>query len=594
MANLKDLIVNGASRFIGKVYINDSSIGVINGSTVGDYPKFTDNDTTYAAVGTSGNAGLMSTADKVKLNSIAASATRNTFSAFTGAPTSNQTPGFGSTFNIYQVGQTTAGAITTTARTVKIPNTAATTAAAGLMSAADKIKLNNCSTGSSLQYVKDGSNNSVLLGNVTGNIASGQYSIAEGSATTASESCSHAEGQYTVASGSRSHAEGYYTTASNWGAHAEGNGSIASGETSHAEGIATTAEGETSHTEGMNTQAIGICSHAEGEGTIAKFKVQHVFGQYNIVDPSTVESEYGTYIEIVGNGTEQTNNNARTLDWYGNERLTGSLIAKNGIHGIGLYSRKIDASIVNFSSNDITGGLHTVRDTNNGDYFGTLSLYNITTVQNSSPQLLARFSKITYSNSYGTLIDNQPAIFLYQNDGVTGSWLSSNRGFISNGSFTGFMVYGKTPQHSYNMDWTTSGLNMYVDTTNVGKITLTSSDIRVKTDINPLGEQYKNAISSLDFKEFKYNFKDPVRSEANGLKRFGVIAQDVIAALEKQGLDWQQSEIVEATENENDTYYTVNYVPFLVTRLAADEDRIKQLEETVKNLTTRLEALEQK
>ena len=42
MANLKDLIVNGASRFIGKTYINDSSIGTINGSTVGDNPKFTD------------------------------------------------------------------------------------------------------------------------------------------------------------------------------------------------------------------------------------------------------------------------------------------------------------------------------------------------------------------------------------------------------------------------------------------------------------------------------------------------------------------------------------------------------------------------
>ena len=46
MANLKDLIVNGASRFIGKVYINDSQITTINNSTVGNNPKFT--DTTYS------------------------------------------------------------------------------------------------------------------------------------------------------------------------------------------------------------------------------------------------------------------------------------------------------------------------------------------------------------------------------------------------------------------------------------------------------------------------------------------------------------------------------------------------------------------
>lgn len=47
MANLKDLIVNGASRFIGKVFINDSHINTINGVAVTETPKFT--DTTYTA-----------------------------------------------------------------------------------------------------------------------------------------------------------------------------------------------------------------------------------------------------------------------------------------------------------------------------------------------------------------------------------------------------------------------------------------------------------------------------------------------------------------------------------------------------------------
>lgn len=55
MANLKDLIVNGVSRFIGKVYINDSHIGTINSSTVGQNPKFTDTVTTVTTTG-SGNA----------------------------------------------------------------------------------------------------------------------------------------------------------------------------------------------------------------------------------------------------------------------------------------------------------------------------------------------------------------------------------------------------------------------------------------------------------------------------------------------------------------------------------------------------------
>lgn len=67
MANLKNLIVNGVSRFIGKVYINDSEITIINGSTVGNNPKFT--DTTYNNA-TQLVSGLMSTTDKTFIEEI--------------------------------------------------------------------------------------------------------------------------------------------------------------------------------------------------------------------------------------------------------------------------------------------------------------------------------------------------------------------------------------------------------------------------------------------------------------------------------------------------------------------------------------------
>ena len=56
MANLKELIVNGASRFIGKVYIDDSHIVTINNTPVTETPKFT--DTTYTTF-TSAAAGLI-------------------------------------------------------------------------------------------------------------------------------------------------------------------------------------------------------------------------------------------------------------------------------------------------------------------------------------------------------------------------------------------------------------------------------------------------------------------------------------------------------------------------------------------------------
>lgn len=54
MANLKDLIVNGVSRFIGKVYINDSHITTINGVAVTETPKFTDTTALGSMTGTLG------------------------------------------------------------------------------------------------------------------------------------------------------------------------------------------------------------------------------------------------------------------------------------------------------------------------------------------------------------------------------------------------------------------------------------------------------------------------------------------------------------------------------------------------------------
>ena len=154
------------------------------------------------------------------------------------------------------------------------------------------------------------------------NIASGNYSHAEGSGTEASGVGSHAEGQRTTsssqgshsegvntsasgigshaeghsatASGMYSHAEGFQTTASGMYSHAEGFQTTASGAMSHAEGLNTIAEGAESHAEGDTTTASGDCSHAEGMCTIAASEAQHVQGKYNIEDAD------GVYAQIVG------------------------------------------------------------------------------------------------------------------------------------------------------------------------------------------------------------------------------------------------------------------------------------------------------
>ena len=154
----------------------------------------------------------------------------------------------------------------------------------------------------------------------SGNIASGQYSHAEGGGTTASGDNSHAEGCESTASGKHSHAEGRTTTASGYRSHAEGRDSTAKGNDSHAEGGGTTASGDNSHAEGNACLAEGVNSHAEGAQCEAKGRCSHagglwtkanayqsVIGKYNsekqgCSDESSQDSESSLF--IVGNGKE--------------------------------------------------------------------------------------------------------------------------------------------------------------------------------------------------------------------------------------------------------------------------------------------------
>lgn len=87
------------------------------------------------------------TEEKNKLAGIAASAnayTHPSYTAKTGVPTANQTPGFGGTFTVSQPVSDATGHVTAiNSRTITIPNAVATTSKAGLMSATDKTRLSS-------------------------------------------------------------------------------------------------------------------------------------------------------------------------------------------------------------------------------------------------------------------------------------------------------------------------------------------------------------------------------------------------------------------------------------------------------------------
>ncbi len=98
------------------------------------------------------------------------------------------------------------------------------------------------------------------------------------------------------------------------------NNNKASGKYSHAEGSWTTASGNSSHSEGNGSIASGENSHAEGQSTKASSANQHVQGKYNVEDTSD------TYAHIVGNGTSNSKrSNTHTIDWDGNGWFAGDV-----------------------------------------------------------------------------------------------------------------------------------------------------------------------------------------------------------------------------------------------------------------------------
>lgn len=125
------------------------------------------------------------------------------------------------------------------------------------------------------------------------NIASGDYS--------------HAEGRLTQAIGDYSHVEGFGGYASGDYSHVEGNGSNAHGQASHAEGSSTIATGDYSHAGGNNSQSNGIASFVHGQNSHANGNTTIVLGA-NITG-STDNTTYVDFLNIksIPSGTSVNN-----------------------------------------------------------------------------------------------------------------------------------------------------------------------------------------------------------------------------------------------------------------------------------------------
>ena len=121
-----------------------------------------------------------------------------------------------------------------------------------------------------------------------------------------------------VASGNYSHAEGYGTKATSYQAHSEGYKTTASGSHSHSEGSNTSAAGNDSHAEGLFTETKNASEHAEGEYNLSSNGSSNATKTIHSVGIGTSSSARKNALDIRRNGDVY-------IDRVGNYNGTGTV-----------------------------------------------------------------------------------------------------------------------------------------------------------------------------------------------------------------------------------------------------------------------------
>ena len=157
----------------------------------------------------------------------------------------------------------------------------------------------------------------------------------------------------------------------------------------------------------------------------------------------------------------------------------------------------------------------------------------------------------------------------------------------SNGGTTptkGKCMHGYSMGHDYRCDWDGSRLFFMVDNANIGYVMTHTSDVRLKKDIIDLPEELMNAIEEVEFKQFKL-------IEGKDKYKFGIIAQDLVNAFEKYGLDYKEYEIVEEVQidlTDKELYFMIDYEQVLILKNQLLENRIKALERKVEKILEKI------
>ena len=165
---------------------------------------------------------------------------------------------------------------------------------------------------------------------------------------------------------------------------------------------------------------------------------------------------------------------------------------------------------------------------------------------------------------------------------VNAGRISATEFYVNSGSASnsGFCVHGKTKQVNigttedpkyvdayYQMAWAANVTFFFLNGGQISSIVSSSSDRNLKENFKEIDDNLLLRISNVPIQQFNYTKDAGLGSETH----FGAIAQDV-----KTAMNGVNSNIVYETPESG--HLNINYIEFLILRLAALEKRVKELE----------------
>lgn len=376
---------------------------------------------------------------------------------------------------------------------------------------------NELTNGSNYAHVEG--DNHTLSGSESSHVEGNQHQLTDATYT-------HVEGQGNeVNSTSYSHVEGYGNVVYDSYAHVEGHNNESNGQGAHVEGENNYIDGDAmyAHVEGSHSESNGYYSHAEGEYNSAYARAVHVFGRANQYETVNSADQYGTYVEIVGNGiitngAVTQRSNARTLDWNGNEVLAGKLTLGTGpVNNMDAATKGYVDTAISDSIDIIDDGLADVAQS--GDYNDLINrptqLSDLTNDVGfiTSSDIPTTVSSFTNDAEYITAYDIPTTVSSFTNDSgyITSDDISITR-YISEGDVLAEIAVGNTTTelyvpHPFEFDefdldlssYTIAQLSQGIIYPNSGLIEdITSAFQSNKTKLNVYLKTYINDTSSCE------------------------------------------------------------------------------------------------